>query len=1243
MKRGTAQRSQCPKDRPARADVGRADLLRLAAHLPVEDVVRVAAHLGFKVQSVGVVEAEVRELESHELEPAPGPEAPGPGGQPATLWRLETMTFTEGPVPELEDRAPRELPLSDEELVTPGSLTATPRPAPLTLWSRLWPALRAALQASVPGRDPDLPALVRAWGRGEVVQRVPRVARRVWAGRATVWVDRSRRLAPFWSDQVDVCRRLRGVCGQVGLDLLVLEARTQARVLAHHGDMLAGYRPNPESPVLVLGDLGIYGSARERAAWLATGRRLARAGVRAAALIPGPPARWDPGVVRAWSSLSWDRACRRGARVARRDPDFWEARADRLLRLASPAALVQLGLLRALRLLLPASEADAATELDAFGHESVRAADVTGLVLHAEAAVRLRQEFAEHVSDALKAEVSALIHRWHEGLPRELLQVETLAWLGLVPPEVVAPPGDADDARRFAARLEASARQTDRDQDPARRAVLRRFEQRALLSMPARVFQAVPSLKLVWAAAFDGVEGVRVPAGLDPAALRAALRRAEAPRWWGVRQVGKGLMISQSPSAVWPSHEGAGSPLAWMEAAEPYLYLRREGEAFETQIPLRDGAEIALAPREEVELRTDRCALRVGPWVQEPWATAAGRDDLGLWADAEVNGVAQRFRWIPPGRFRMGSPESEAGREDREGPQRWVTWTRGRWLADTPVTQALWEAVMGAGNNRSRFKTPDRPVERVSWEDCQRFVERLNAAVGALDARLPSEAEWEHACRAGTETATWLGDLEIRGANDAPALDAIAWYGGNCGVGFDLEDGEGKKGWPEKQYPHEKGGTHAVRQKLPNPLGLYDVLGNVYEWCLDATDFPVKRYPEGDVVDPRASRTGSDRVFRGGAWGSGARSVRAAYRYANVPSIRSVDLGFRLARGQEPGPEPAAEPGTRSGPTRVAGRDPRPARDALAQEFGEDRFGFFMSFRVGNVVQRLRWVPAGTFIMGSPVSEAGRYDDEGPQHEVTISEGYWLAETPCTQALWEVVMGDNPSRFKSPDRPVEMVSWEDCQRFLGRINDMVPELGARLPTEAEWERACRAGTAGATWVGELKILGDYNAPLLDPIAWYAGNSGQGFELRNGHDSSGWPNKQYPHTKAGTRPVAKKLPNPLGLHDMLGNVHEWCEDWKGPYRAAPVVDPHGPSTGSHRVIRGGAWLSYARNVRAAYRNAHAPSIRFDSLGFRLARGQSGQVKRAEPGPRSGALPAAERPPVPTAPRDEAPSTRKRRPS
>jgi formylglycine-generating enzyme required for sulfatase activity len=182
----------------------------------------------------------------------------------------------------------------------------------------------------------------------------------------------------------------------------------------------------------------------------------------------------------------------------------------------------------------------------------------------------------------------------------------------------------------------------------------------------------------------------------------------------------------------------------------------------------------------------------------------------------------------------------------------------------------------------------------VSWEDSQAFFERLKRLVPEFTGRLPTEAEWEFACRAGTNGATWLGELKILGANNAPGLDSVAWYGGNSGLDFDLEDGYDSSDWKEKQYPHEAAGTREVALKRPNPWGLYDMLGNVLEWCQDSWNFQ-EQYPGESRVDP-LSEDGPIRVIRGGSWNSDARSVRAAIRLGFDPGYRNHYLGFRLAR-----------------------------------------------------------------------------------------------------------------------------------------------------------------------------------------------------------------------------------------------------------------------------------------------------------------------------------------------------------
>jgi formylglycine-generating enzyme required for sulfatase activity len=212
-------------------------------------------------------------------------------------------------------------------------------------------------------------------------------------------------------------------------------------------------------------------------------------------------------------------------------------------------------------------------------------------------------------------------------------------------------------------------------------------------------------------------------------------------------------------------------------------------------------------------------------------------------------------------------------------------------------------------------------------------------------------------------------------------------------------------------------------------------------------------------------------------------------------------------------------------------------------------------------------LPGGTFTMGSPASEAGRYADEVP-HQVTLSP-FAIMTTEVTQAQWQAVMGTNPSIYKGADRPVESVSWHDVQEFIRQLNRRDPGHDYRLPTEAEWEYACRAGSTGRWCFGDDEgRLGEY--------AWYAANAG-----------------------GETRKVALKRPNAWGLYDMHGNVWEWCSDWYGPYGSS-VRDPQGPGSGSYRVLRGGYWYSSAAALRCARRYSVTPSSAYNYIGFRLCR-------------------------------------------
>ncbi|MDB4930723.1 MAG: Sulphatase-modifying factor protein [Myxococcaceae bacterium] len=930
-----------------RSLVGLVDLARVVASFPRDEACDAVTVVGFdRAETPAVDVPEVPPRERYQPQPSPqqrfddavaGLETT-PTDEPASFWRAERYL----PPAASEQGTPRDeaVGLSSAEARGEGdSLFAAPEPPPLTPWRRLWPVLQSALHAVRAAKEPDVNELVRCWLRGEPVVVVPRVQRRAWADRASLWIDRNPKLVPLWHDQRRVERGLRAVFGRA-LDVRWLDRAAHARAARSPRGWIEGHRPDPVRPVLILGDLG--GRAEvDRQRWREALRALHAAGVQATALVPQSAREMDQSSARV---VSWE------MRASHDDP----AALDRLMLIASAASTAPPGLLRALRWLLP--EATVGTELEAWNHPAVEAADGTGLLLRSKMRATLRARFRE-LDESLQRRVDEVLRRWRARAPAELRYAEAIAWRQFASPAV----GRADHAEAVSYMERLAVTLSRPERGSMERDGLRHYGGAMLDGMPASGYREVPALARIWDAAHEGTDEVEPPEGVDIAALRAA-RRGERPTMaWALRQVGGALTYAPLGDASQADHVRPGSPVATLEASGPELLLSRPVSRLQQMI--HRGLTTSLGGAEQLTLDAARGALQLRRWSRDRWARAAGRDRHGLWALFTVGRVEYRMRWIPPGRFEMGSPEDEAGRLSEEGPQHQVALTSGYWLGETPVTHGLWAAVMGL--------TPTATV------------------------RVYEIAE----------------DLKVD--------------------------------------------TDAVLQKIR-------------------------------------------------ALGIEARNKMSKVDAAYLDQIRTVLL-----------------------------------REKQAQ---------FVEVEVAPGVKKLRRV------------------EPPPKRE----------PEPAIRAVEPL---PKPVRFGDSDRSVDGVSWSDCAVFVSVLNERVEGLGVRLPTEAEWEYACRAGTATATWVGNLTLSDDaVRAKELDAIARYGGD-----------------------IVGGTSDGLRRVPNPHGLYDLLGNVQEWCADWSGPYDASPAVDPIGPSTGSARVARGGSWIDHARSLRAAARFAHSPDERVHGVGLRLGRG------------------------------------------
>jgi formylglycine-generating enzyme required for sulfatase activity len=491
-----------------------------------------------------------------------------------------------------------------------------------------------------------------------------------------------------------------------------------------------------------------------------------------------------------------------------------------------------------------------------------------------------------------------------------------------------------------------------------------------------------------------------------------------------------------------------------------------------------------------------------------------------------VNSIGMTLVEIPAGKFRMGEGPSAVA----------VTLTRPFLLGKTEVTRGQWEQVWGTKPwVGSDVPSDDLPAVDISWDIAIGFCEKLTAhehSNGTLQAnevyRLPTEAEWEYACRAGTTTAFSFGD-------DESMLGDFDWFAGNAG-----------------------NAVHSVGTKQPNPWGLYDMHGNVWEWCSDW--FDVKLAGGADPVGPAG---GSARVFRGGHWKHNPVYCRSALRYRFKPLVSNDRLGFRVARGRPL--QPVASNAATETPKDTKQPAPEMTQPKLPLKSVVDSVGI-----------ELLEIYAGKFQMGER-------SDAVP---VTLTRPFWMGKTEVTRGQWKRVMKTTPwgdsAGMSDDDLPVVGVSWDEATDFCRRLtarDRSTPALQKnevyRLPTEAEWEYACRAGTTTKF------SFGDDDSQLGD-FGWFVGGNSGG----------------------STHPVGTKKPNSWGLHDMHGNVWEWCSDWYGETLTGGV-DPVGPSTGIDRVLRGGSSGLFADHCSSRFRYRGTPHLAYGNPGpgFRLVRAQS----------------------------------------
>jgi formylglycine-generating enzyme required for sulfatase activity len=761
---------------------------------------------------------------------------------------------------------------------------AAPKPRLLAQWPELWERLRRLPGFQDPRGPVDVQRLTDQVAARRPLEPVPRHPQVRGLRPLYVVMDVSHRLMSFVDDYFSVREGLiRDFPGLAPVFLDGADPRS-LRVINREGIPIRGVSATipSGSHTLVLGDIGFLAfDPNIRTLWVEWARELRRRDCECSLLFPGAPGhlrQLPPGL---FQTLAWCRG-RVGNQMATRHEQV-----TRLLQGVAPEKVVRPELLREIRELLgiqdPAAEAWFLQDARVVRHALY--AKLKDFVKE-----QYREDFDQNFDSDTRRKILAAI-RAQRYVVSETPELWFDVILGLSPESrQLLPEQDLRDAEAMLRELEKAIDREGNWQAPA----IREWLQRMLFGFSNVAYAgdsdtAKRLRKLHRELLPESGSAPETPPGERPVESSRGMIRLQADK-------PNCLTLEWLPDGI-PKDASVQYPvLGFIKATNRFVAINVEGErqtrtqVAQIELPTRPGKrDFPWRPGQSLRV-SSACESAVLDWSPGPaWASSAGTDQFGQWAECTIGEAKYRWRWIPPGRFWMGSPEDELGRYVDEGPRHRVTITKGFWMGDTPVTQEFWRAVVLAGGQSTNLKAdPSRfaernnhPVDSVNWNQCVAFSELVTTLLGnGIRVQLPTEAEWEYACRAGTETAFNNGEPCTHPEGRDPGLDSVGWYGENSG-----------------------GRTRPVSQKLPNRWGLCDMHGNVWEWCRDS----VRGYATEEWVDPfGVGATGADRVLRGGGWNFWAWNCRSAFRNAFAPGFAWDAFGLRLSAGQdEPGPAAA--------------------------------------------------------------------------------------------------------------------------------------------------------------------------------------------------------------------------------------------------------------------------------------------------------------------------------------------------